>query len=351
MDKTCIIIPAYKPTDLCLQTVEELIKVGFTNILVINDGSGQEFTPIFEEIEHYKEVTVLHHAANQGKGRALKTAFHFFLNELPHIQKVITVDADGQHLTKDICSLHHASIHKAGIILGVRNFKQKNIPFRSRFGNNLTRNLFGYTTGIGISDTQTGLRLFLREHLMWLLSIKGEAFDYEMNILSATKDAHIPVNEVTIDTVYLNNNEASRFQPIRSSLRIYKVFLKFALSGLASFGLDIALFALFIWLWKDDAPEMYIVFATILARLLSSIFNYVVNRNNVFKNGDDRSVLKYIILAVFIMALSAGLVHGTVLLIGKGEVLIKGIVDSLLFFLGFVIQKNWVFKNNKPKHI
>jgi len=345
---TCILIPAYKPNSTCHQTIEELINAGFSQILVVNDGSGQKFTPFFDLIQQYPEVNVLHHAVNQGKGRALKTAFHYILNERQSIQKVITVDADGQHRTKDICALYQASLNQDGILLGVRDFTQKDIPFRSRFGNKLTRNLFRYTTGMGITDTQTGLRLFLREHLEWLLSIKGEAFDYELNMLSTTKDAGIAVNEVKIDTVYLNGNESSHFQPIQSSLQIYKVFLKFALSGLASFGLDIGLFALFIWLWRDDAPEMYIVFATILARVISASFNYLINRKKVFENGDERSFVKYIILAGVIMALSAGLVHGTFLITSRGEVVIKGIVDSLLFLVGFIIQRDWVFKKKKP---
>lgn len=204
---------------------------------------------------------MLHHPTNQGKGRALKTAFHYILNERHSIQKIITVDADGQHRTKDVCSLYQASFDQDDILLGVRNFDRKDIPFRSRFGNKLTRNLFRYTTGIGITDTQTGLRLFSIKHLRWLLSIKGETFDYELNMLAESKEAWVPIHEFVIDTIYENDNKSSHFHPLKSSLQIYKIFIKFAVSGSASFVLDMALFGLFIWLWKDDAPEMHIVFA------------------------------------------------------------------------------------------
>lgn len=350
VETTCILIAAYKPDSTCLKTIRELIDTGFRHIIVVNDGSGQSFASFFETIQHYQEVTVLHHAVNQGKGRALKTAFHYILNERKDIQKVITVDADGQHLTKDICALYHSSIQNDGILLGVRDFDQKDIPFRSRFGNKLTRNLFRYATGIGVTDTQTGLRLFPRKDLNWILSVKGEAFDYELHLLAESKDAGVSIYEVEIDTVYVNNNKSSHFQPIRSSLQVYKVFLRFALSGLASFGLDMALFALFIWLWKDDAPEMYIVLATILARVLSASFNYVINRKKVFQKGDERSFVKYMILAALIMALSAGLVHGMFFITGTGEMIIKVVVDGLLFLVGFVIQREWVFKKKKPKH-
>jgi len=350
VNHTCILIAAYKPEDTCLQTIKQLINTGFLHIIVVNDGSGQQFTPFFESIDKIPEVKVLHHATNQGKGRALKTAFHYILNERPNINKIITADADGQHRIKDICTLYRASYEQEGILLGVRNFDQDDIPFRSRFGNKLTRNLFRYTTGIGITDTQTGLRLFSKNHLSWLLSIKGEAFDYELNVLAESKDASVPIHEFEIDTVYENNNKSSHFQPIKSSLQIYKIFIKFAVSGLSSFGLDMALFALFIWLWKDDAPEMYIVFATVLARVISASFNYLINRKKVFKKGDERSFVKYMILAAIIMAISAGLVHGLFFLTSRGEVVIKGVVDSILFLVGFIIQRDWVFKKKKPKH-
>ena len=111
-----------------------------------------------------------------------------------------------------------------------------------------------------------------------------------------------------------------------------------------------ALFGLFIWLWKDDAPELYIVFATILARLISATFNYSINRKKVFEKGDERSFIKYMILAAAIMTLSAGLVHGLFFFTGRGEMLIKGVVDSVLFLVGFIIQRDWVFKKKKPKH-
>ncbi|PUB14590.1 GtrA-like protein [Paenisporosarcina sp. OV554] len=114
--------------------------------------------------------------------------------------------------------------------------------------------------------------------------------------------------------------------------------------------LDMALFGLFIWLRKDDAPEMYIVFPTILARIISATFIYSINRKKVFEKDDERSFVKYMILAATIMALSACLVHGLFFLTGRGELVIKGVVDSVLFLVGFIIQRDWVFKKKKLKH-
>ena len=167
-------------------------------------------------------------------------------------------------------------------------------------------------------------------------------------MLAESKEASIPIHEFEIDTVYENDNKSSHFQKIKSSLQIYKIFIKFAVSGLASFGLDMALFALFIWLWKDDAPEMYIVFATILARVISASVNYSLNRKKVFENGDERSFVKYMFLAAVNMGLSAGLVYGLFFITGRGELVIKAVDDSVQFLVGFIIQRDWVFKKKKP---
>jgi dolichol-phosphate mannosyltransferase len=166
-----------------------------------------------------------------------------------------------------------------------------------------------------------------------------------MNVLAALKKNYIPVSEVTIETVYLDENKSSHFNPLRDSFHIYKVFLFYGLSGAASFGLDIGLYWIFIQLLRDEAPELFIILATIAARILSSLFNYYINRNKVFGQGSHKSFIRYYILAAFIMLVSAGSVH---LLyaewLGRGEVILKVGVDTVLFIFGFIAQRAWVFR-------
>lgn len=118
------------------------------------------------------------------------------------------------------------------MILGCRQFDDKEIPLRSRFGNKLTRQMIRLLCGIHVSDTQTGLRglptPLIREHFA---NVKGERFEYEMNMLIAAKEYQIPIEEFPIQTIYLANNESSHFNPFIDSIRIYKVFFKFMLSS------------------------------------------------------------------------------------------------------------------------
>lgn len=346
MEQFAIIIPAYKPDQKCLHTVQQIIAAGFQHIIVVDDGSGKEYAPIFKSLESHKEITVVSHAVNQGKGRALKTAFHYILtNKLP-FGAIITADADGQHSANDMVKLSQQLLKTPDqVVLGARDFTGKDIPFRSRFGNRFTRLLFRLSTGVALSDTQTGLRGIPVKYLPLLLSVLGERFEYEMNVLAYLGKNNIDIVEVTIETIYLDDNKSSHFHPLKDSYHIYKVFIFYGLSGGASFALDIGLYWVFIQLLKDPAPGLFIILATIAARILSSLFNYYVNRNKVFKQGSSKSLVRYYLLAAFIMLTSGGSVH---LLyaewLGRGEIILKIGVDTILFVFGFVIQRAWVFR-------
>ncbi|WP_084243132.1 bifunctional glycosyltransferase family 2/GtrA family protein [Planomicrobium okeanokoites] len=346
MNQFAIIIPAYKPDQKCLNTVEKIIDTGFDRVIIVDDGSGTEYKHIFNSLETFKEVTVLKHAVNKGKGRALKTAFQYIVTNQFPLEAVITADADGQHLASDMVKLSEQLLETPDkVVLGARDFSKKEIPFRSRFGNRFTRLLFRLSTGTVLTDTQTGLRGIPVKYLPQLLEVKGERFEYEMNMLASLRKNEVEVTEVTIETVYIDDNKSSHFNPLRDSYHIYKIFIFYGLSGGASFVLDIGLYWIFIQLLREPAPILFIIMATIAARILSSLFNYYINRNKVFKQGSRKSLIRYFALAAFIMLTSAGSVH---LLyaewLGRGEVILKILVDTILFIFGFVAQRAWVFR-------
>lgn len=346
MKQFAVIIPAYKPDHKCGSLIQQILAAGFQQIIVVDDGSGPQYADFFESLSPVPEVAVLRHAVNQGKGRALKTAFHYILNQKLPFEGVITVDADGQHLVSDMLKITRKMAEAPDhVVLGARDFKQKDVPFRSRFGNRFTRLLFRLSTGAVLTDTQTGLRGIPVQHLPHLLSVVGERFEYEMNMLAALRSKKIPLAEVPIETVYLEKNKSSHFHPLRDSYHVYKIFLLYGLSGGASFALDIGLYWLFIQLWRSEEPQLFIIFATVAARILSSLFNYYVNRNKVFGQGSRKSFIRYYILAAFIMMMSAGSVHFLYAeWLGRGEIILKVLVDTVLFLFGFVVQRTWVFR-------
>lgn len=74
-----IIIPSYQPSESLILFAKNLTD-SFNKIIVVDDGSGWEYKDIFQKIENIAGITVLRHAMNQGKGRAIKTAFNYCLN-------------------------------------------------------------------------------------------------------------------------------------------------------------------------------------------------------------------------------------------------------------------------------
>ena len=237
-----LVIPAYQPDFNLLTLIEKIHKKGDFSIIVIDDGSSPECKEIFAQAENYG--TVLRHQVNQGKGQALKTAFAY-IQSLNIPGTIVTADADGQHKIWDILrTSNKANENPSTLVLGVRAFTGK-VPLRSRFGNSLTRILFKIQTGVAVSDTQTGLRAFTTDLIPFMMEVEGQRYEYEMNMLLEASKQY-PILEVPIETVYINDNQASHFRPIRDGLMIYKNILKFALSSFSSFIVDYLVYAFFI---------------------------------------------------------------------------------------------------------
>ncbi len=160
---------------------------------------------------------------------------------------MVTADADGQHLPKDIKRVALEMVdNKDTMILGSRQLG-KDVPFKSKAGNTITRWVFSVVSGTKIYDTQTGLRAIPREYLAEILQLAGEKYEYEMSMLMELKSLNLGVKEITIETVYHNNNEGSHFNPIADSWKIYRVILGYVMSSAFSAIVDIVLFSYFFF--------------------------------------------------------------------------------------------------------
>lgn len=341
-----IIIPSLSPDERLITLVEELKKEGFCRILVVNDGSSAQYDSFFERAQQLgAEVTC--HVVNQGKGRALKTAFHYVLQNWQDCVGVVTIDSDGQHAVKDIIRCGQRLLEKTDtLVMGCRNFKQDNVPRKSRFGNIVTSKVMRLLAGIKVSDTQTGLRAMSMETARRFLSVSGERFEYETNMLLCCKEAGIPIEEVSIETIYYEGNKSTHFRPLQDSLLVYGMFLKFIVASLSSAAIDLGLFALFTFLLRNTVPAYYIIISTVIARVISSLYNFFINRQGVFKSeaGLGKTMLRYYLLAVCQMTMSALGVSWLFTVLGGNETLIKIVVDTVLFMISFQIQREWVFK-------
>ncbi|MBQ3104475.1 MAG: bifunctional glycosyltransferase family 2/GtrA family protein [Lachnospiraceae bacterium] len=343
-----VVIPSYEPDHKLTALLRELKQGGIEEIIIVDDGSmGREYQEIFEQAGR-EGCIVLHHKTNQGKGRALKTAFAYCLENGEELLGVITADSDGQHKVEDIKACMEAlGEHPRELILGCRNFLKRGVPARSSLGNRITGRVFQYLVGVRLSDTQTGLRGISREFMEHLLTVKGERFEFETNMLIAAKEQKIAVREVEIETVYIEENKSSHFRPVRDSIRIYAMFGRFLFSSLSSSVVDLSLFALFCHMLRnmEEGVVSYLVIATVLARILSAAYNFTINYKLVFRSREGvlKALGKYTLLALLQMSLSAFLVSVLYPCFGGLEVWVKIPVDVLLFLLSFVIQRELVY--------
>lgn len=357
INDVCVIVPAYNPDKkLFLKFANELVKE-FSKIIVINDGSKKECDETFEEIAELGNIKIVKHGVNLGKGRALKTAFNEVINNYSDCIGAVCADCDGQHCVEDIIKCYEAlKQNKNNYILGARDFNQHDVPAKSRYGNKITRNIFKLFIGIKIQDTQTGLRALGIDLMKKFMKVNGERYEFETNVLIECKDECIDITEVPIKTIYIEKNQTSHFNPIKDSICIYKLFAKYILSAISSFLIDIVLFYFFYkWLNNWNIIKEVTVFgkwniinniivATIAARIISSLYNFRINGKMVFKSRNKKSLRRYIALVIIQMFMSAFAVNFICAITALPDLLVKVIVDLIIFVINFVVQREFVFK-------
>lgn len=343
-----IIIPTIDPTGRLVSLVDDMQARGFKQIIVVDDGSGNEARSVFDRLKK-RGVHVFYHVVNLGKGQAIKTALMHIRSVFPDATHFVTMDDDGQHLPADVESVCRAAAdHPDRIVLGTRNFLDAGVPTRSRLGNLFSTAYFKMDTGMTCPDTQTGLRAVPVALLGLALSTPGARYDYEMNFLTAAVKHDVPVAMVPITTVYEDNNKASHFSTVRDSFLIYKQFFRFAGSSLACACVDLGLFALITALFNLETAAL-VGIATIVARLVSGAFNFALNRSWSFTDSGSRrasvnsQAMRY--LALFFAQMLASMTLVTLLAsLPIPLVVVKMLVDGTLFVVSYFAQRNWVFK-------
>ena len=252
---TYILIPSYKPDHLLIELLVKLKEAGFDSI-VVNDGSGEEYEPIFKQAEEY--ATVLAHEVNRGKGAALRLGFTYINLTSKHHKFVITCDSDGQHAVKDIIRMNDKLHETNNVVFGCRSFG-KDVPKRSRVGNNMSRLCRTLITKEYIQDDQCGLRGFPIQFVHHLIPVPGDHYEYEMNVICALQIKRIKIVELPIETIYLNNNASSHFKPNLDTFRIQRTIWLNVITPLVCGLLSIAMLLAFSVLlpeWNRIFPFM-----------------------------------------------------------------------------------------------
>lgn len=382
MKRTYIIIPALEPESGLCRQIRELQEKIPSQVVVIDDGSGRDYREIFDRIEKMAGCIVLHHGENRGKGQALKTGFRYVRESAGKACRVLCLDCDGQHLPQDgVRLLRTAEKHPDTLVLGVRDFSGKEVPWKSRLGNRISSVLFRVFSGIYLADTQTGFRAFDGMLLDQMLEIPGDRFEYETRVLFACAEQGIPVRTEKIETVYLNENAGTHFRSVQDSLRVTGALFggpgRFVFTSLLCALLDLFLF----WLFDETFTHIrsasllsrffgpgqqgqfrQIAAATVIARVLSAAVNFILNRNWVFRrevkgrkqrkdhcrsSGKKKEAVRYLILCVGITAVSAFSVYAVSEFFHIKPTAAKLLCDGILFIFSYQAQKRWVFQKRR----
>ena len=342
-----ILIPAYKPDTKLLQLAMALVEQSIYSIVIVDDGNTEaKAKQVLELLSHSPQITIIQHETNRGKGAALKTGMRYIQQHYPNTIGCVTADADGQHLVDDILAVaQQLELYPKHLILGTRQFNQADVPFRSKFGNIVTAKLFRLVTGIRCDDTQTGLRGIPASEFDHLQAVEGERFEFEMNQLLDSAKRRLNFNLVPIQTVYLEGNQSSHFNPIKDSLYIMQTLLKFGLSSVIGTVIDFGLFMIFSR-YIFAFTTVGILLSNVLARVVSGIVNYRLNEQWVFQAKNKRSLVLYSLLFIGLMAASSLLVAaipGSL----KQVLLAKFLIDGGLFCVSYYVQRRYIF-NDTP---
>ena len=333
-----VLIPAYQPDARLPRLILELHRADpSSKIVVVDDGSGQKFSDIFEA-SATAGAHVISYENNRGKGYALREGFTWIRDVAGDSPEcVVTADADGQHTLNDIFRVGRTCTDTGKSVLGVREFVG-HVPARSRIGNTATSALFWLATGWKLKDTQTGLRAFPVALLPALLEVQGDRYEYELRVLLHLAKFRHPVTQIPIETIYEAGNPTSHFRPLQDSARIWAPLLKFAASSSVATVIDYVLVLVL------NALTGALFFPVIAARLVSASVNFAMNRRVFEATGVPlrRSALRYAALAV---AVVAGSYTMLAVLTGIGIPLwiAKIIADTTMYLVSYSAQSRYVF--------
>ena len=211
--KIAAIIPAYNAAATVGPVIDEA-RQQIWPVIVVDDGSRDDTSRVATE----RGATVLRHALNRGKGAALKTGFHWALEN--HFDGVITLDADGQHLPHEIPKfLQCVSETGADLIIGGRAHHFHGMLARRRIANRFSAWTIARASGTGITDSQSGFRYYSAK-LLRSVQLRSDGFAMESEVIVRAGRTGLKVVTTPIDLGFVNGISTSHYKPVRDTIRI-----------------------------------------------------------------------------------------------------------------------------------
>lgn len=214
--KVCVLMPTYNNDRTLKRVIDDVLNYT-DDLIIVNDGATDNTSEILKEYSQVGQFTI---PKNKGKGNALQIGFK--RAEELGFDFAITIDSDGQHFPEDISVFVDAlenSETKNLLLIGARNMEQEGVPGGSSFGNKFSNYWYHLETGIKLTDTQSGYRLYpLKE----LNKIKFYTTKFEFEIENIVKAAWrgITVKNVPVKVLYDESERVTHFRPFKDFARI-----------------------------------------------------------------------------------------------------------------------------------
>ena len=210
----CIVIPVFNHGLTVGRVVREA--KDYFPVIVVNDGSTDDTGKILAAESGISVVTL---PQNQGKGAALRAGF--LAAEQRGFTHAITIDADGQHATRELPAFAAASRKQPeSFVIGVRNLVKENAPRGRRITNDISTFWFKVETGVALADTQCGFRSYPLASIN-RLQIKSQCYAYELEIMVKAAWAGVPLVAQPVSADYAAaTSRLSHFDPWRDMVRI-----------------------------------------------------------------------------------------------------------------------------------
>ncbi|HEV8480642.1 MAG TPA: glycosyltransferase family 2 protein [Candidatus Eisenbacteria bacterium] len=217
---TAIVIPAYNAGRHLGGVLERVLAVvPRDRIWVVDDGS----TDATAAVAAQHQVNLIRQSPNQGKAAALRTGF----DATRAYERVITLDADGQHDPADLPRfLEAARAHRQDLVVGARTLGE-GMPGLRAFGNRISSKIIGALAGCPIPDSQSGYRLHARaliDSVAPAISPDARGFLFETELLVRAGRQGYRIGSVPIATVYAD--QGSHFHPGTELPRFLSLFAR-----------------------------------------------------------------------------------------------------------------------------
>jgi uncharacterized protein (DUF2062 family) len=212
-----VIAPTFDNARTLAAVLKTIGELGWP-VIVVDDGCRDGSADILRGVQAASNFcTVLTHSVNRGKAAALRTGFeHAAAMGFTH---AVTIDTDGQHDPAQISDLlRDARRFPQALVIGRRDASAAGYPAASRAGRFWSNICVRWESGLRVSDSQCGFRVYPLATTLSLRCLSGR-YGFETEVLTRAAWAGVAVAETAVACLYdVPGGRITHFRRWRDSL-------------------------------------------------------------------------------------------------------------------------------------